>query len=254
MMPSARIIATASVAAALTAAALIVLPMRGAAPAPVRIGDTPVLVELFTSHGCSSCPPADQLLSYMKNDPPLRGRVILLAYHVDYWDRLGWKDPFSSKTATLRQAEYVRAFRLESSYTPQAVIDGAKYMVGSDSGAVYRAVAEESARKVDASVRVMVKDGAVEITGQGSGDLQLAIYEDGITTKITRGENAGRTITNDAIVRQFTRVGHVDGKPFTRRVPLTIEAGWNRAKSGVVAFIQDSETKRVTAVAQAALQ
>ncbi|HWS73131.1 MAG TPA: DUF1223 domain-containing protein [Thermoanaerobaculia bacterium] len=247
-------IATASVAAVLLAAALIVLPMRGAAPTPVRIGDTPVLVELFTSHGCSSCPPADQLLSYMKNDPPLRGRVILLAYHVDYWDRLGWKDPFSSKVATLRQAEYVRAFRLESSYTPQAVIDGAKYMVGSDSGAVYRTVAEESGRKAEATLKVAVKDGLAEISGQGSGDLQLAIYEDGITTKITAGENAGRTITNDAIVRQFTRVGRADSKPFTKRIPLTLDPSWNRARSGVVAFIQDSETKRVKAVAQAQLR
>jgi hypothetical protein len=254
MMPSARTIATASVAAGLLAAALIVSPMRGAAPPPVRIGDTPVLVELFTSHGCSSCPPADQLLSYMKNDPPLRGRVILLAYHVDYWDRLGWKDPFSSKTATARQGEYVRAFQLESSYTPQVVVDGAKYMVGSDSGAVYRAVAEESGRKPEAKVRVSVKNNVAEITGEGRGDLQLAIYEDGITTQITRGENAGRTITNDAIVRQFTRLGSIDGKPFTKHIPLTLDPSWNQSKSGVVAFLQDPTTKRIQAVSQSPLR
>jgi len=254
MMPSARTIATASVAAALFAAALIVYPMRAAAPPPVRIGDTPVLVELFTSHGCSSCPPADQLLSYMKNDPPLRGRVILLAYHVDYWDRLGWKDPFSSKAATLRQGEYVRAFKLESSYTPQVVVDGTKYMVGSDSGAVYRSVAEESGRKPAARIRVSVKNNVAEITGEGKGDLQLAIYEDAITTNITRGENAGRTITNDAIVRQFTRLGPVDAKPFTKRVPLTLDPSWNRAHSGVVAFLQDPATKRIHAVSQSPLQ
>lgn len=253
MIPSARTIATLSVAAVLTTAALVVYPLRGAAPPPVRMGDTPVLVELFTSHGCSSCPPADQLLSYMKNDPPLRGRVVLLAYHVDYWDQLGWKDPFSSREATQRQGEYVRAFQLQSSYTPQAVVDGAKYMVGSDSGAVYRAVAEESGRKPDATVRVTVKDGVAEVSGEGSGDLQLAIYEDGITTKITRGENAGRTITNDAIVRRFTRAGHVDGKPFTKRIPLTLDPSWNRARTGVVAFLQDTTSKRVKAVAQSPL-
>lgn len=244
-------IATSIVAASVLAAAFA---MHAAAPVPVRIGDTPVLVELFTSHGCSSCPPADQLLSYMKNDPPLRGRVVLLAYHVDYWDQLGWKDPFSSKTWTQRQLDYGRAFHLESAYTPQVVVNGAQYMVGSDSGRVYGAVATESGRKPDARVRVTVKDGVAEVSAEGKGEVQLAVYEDGVTTKILRGENAGKTITNDAIVRQLTRIGTVDGKPLVQRVPLRLETGWNRARLGVVAFVQDAKTRRVTAVGSALFQ
>jgi len=250
MMPSARTIATSVVAAAVLAASFA---MRGAAPAPVRIGDTPVLVELFTSHGCSSCPPADRLLSYMKHDPPLRGRVVLLAYHVDYWDQLGWKDPFSSKAWTERQAEYVRTFRLQSAYTPQVIVGGAQYMVGSDSGRVYAAVAAESGRRPEAKVRVTVKDGVADVSAEGKGDVQLAVYEDGVTTRILRGENAGRTITNDAIVRQLTRIGSVDGKPFMRRVQLTLDPAWNRTRLGVVAFVQDAKTRRVAAVAEATL-
>jgi hypothetical protein len=249
LMRSARLIATSTAAAVVVIAAMTI---HGAAP-PVRIGGTPVLVELFTSHGCSSCPPADELLRSMRNDPPLRGHVIFLAYHVDYWDHLGWRDPFSSKAWTDRQLDYVEAFHLESAYTPQAVVDGAEYMVGSDLHRLYGAVANESARKAEASVRVEVKDGVAEVWADGGAkaELQLAVYEDGISTKVTRGENAGRTLTNDAVVRQLTHVATLDGKPLDRRVRLTLDPSWKRDRLGVVAFVQEPKTRRVYAVASA---
>ncbi len=92
----------------------------------------------------------------MRNDPALRGHVTYLAFHVDYWDHLGWRDPFAAKAWTQRQLEYVDQFRLESAYTPQAVVDGAEYMVGSDGRRLYGVVARESERKADASVRLQV--------------------------------------------------------------------------------------------------
>jgi hypothetical protein len=250
LMRSARVIATSMAGAGVIIAAA--MAMRGAAP-PAQLGPTPVLVELFTSHGCSSCPPADELLSSMQHDPPLRGHVILLAYHVDYWDQLGWRDPFSSKAWTQRQNDYVRAFHLESPYTPQAVVDGTEFMVGSDARRLYGAVVQESQRKAAANVRVDVKDGVAEVHAEGGAraELQLAVYEDGITTRITRGENAGRTLTNDAVVRQLSRVAVLDGKPLDRRIALTLDPSWNRARLGVVAFVQEPGSRRVEAVASA---
>src|SRR6185436_3907942 len=124
-------------------------------------GTQPVLVELFTSQGCSSCPPADELLRRIARDPALRGRVIPLAYHVDYWDHLGWRDPFSSREWSLRQGEYVRAMRLGSSYTPQVVINGARQMVGSSTSQIYRAIEDESRRAPEGSVSVRVDGGDV---------------------------------------------------------------------------------------------
>src|SRR3954454_13978052 len=96
-----------------------------------KLGPNPVVVELFTSQGCSSCPPADALIHDITTDPAMRGRVIPLAFHVDYWDSLGWRDPFSSAEWTQRQARYARTMRLSSAYTPQAVVNGSRKFVGS---------------------------------------------------------------------------------------------------------------------------
>src|SRR5687767_13376254 len=123
-----------------------------------NFGDQPVVVELFTSQGCSSCPPADALLRRIASDPDLRGRVIPLAFHVDYWNHLGWRDPFSQRAWSQRQGDYIRAMKLESAYTPQIVINGKREMVGSSSGAVYRAIEEESRRAADGRV-TLTRDG-----------------------------------------------------------------------------------------------
>ena len=137
-------------------AALFVMDRK--ASAPPQLGGHPVVVELFTSQGCSSCPPADELLRRIVRDEALRGRVIPLSFHVDYWNSLGWRDPFSAREWSQRQGEYVRAMKLDSAYTPQIVVNGVKQMVGSSSGAVYRAIEEESRRKPEASVSLR-RDG-----------------------------------------------------------------------------------------------
>ena len=207
-------------------------------------GTQPVLVELFTSQGCSSCPPADELLSRIARDPALRGRVIPLAYHVDYWDHLGWRDPFSSREWSLRQGEYVRAMRLASSYTPQVVVNGARQMVGSSSSQVYRAIDDESRRAPEGSVSVRVDGGDVVVRAsapRAGAELMVVTFEDGATTNVLRGENSGRTIANDAIVRSLQRVATLDGKhDVEQRVKLS-----PGPRIGVAAFLQDTKTKRI---------
>jgi hypothetical protein len=206
-------------------------------------GAEPVVVELFTSQGCSSCPPADALLSELANDRDVP--VIALAYHVDYWNRLGWRDPFSSREWSARQGEYVRAMKLDSAYTPQAVINGTRQLVGSNAFAVRRAIAEESKRKPEGRVQLDVRGGEVVVRAESKQPAELIVvaYENGIVTNITRGENAGRTQRNDAIVRQFVRVGTISGS-VEKHVPLALTKAM-----GVAAFLQDPATRRITTAA-----
>ena len=234
-----RLLASSAV---LALAVIAALAIRAGAPEPVKLGTTPVVVELFTSQGCSSCPPADALVHQFRTDPQLRAVVIPLAFHVDYWDHLGWRDPFSSKQFTVRQMTYVRSFSLSSAYTPQAVVGGSREMVGSRADVLRAAIAEESNRKPEGSVRIAINGGTANVraeTPQGR-DLVVVVFEDGATTRVASGENAGRTIANDSIVRQITRVSASQAD-----VALPANA------SGVAAFLQDPKTMRIYAAAAA---
>ncbi|HEY0371365.1 MAG TPA: DUF1223 domain-containing protein [Thermoanaerobaculia bacterium] len=204
-------------------------------------GTEPVVLELFTSQGCSSCPPADELLRELRKQPG----VIALAYHVDYWDRLGWRDPFSSREWSERQGEYVRAMKLESSYTPQIVINGSRQMVGSTGFAIRGAIDQESKRKPEGRVSLDVRNGKVFVRAESTKPTELIVvaYENGITTKITSGENSGRTQTSDSIVRKLVRLGTVSGA-VEKHVPLALTKSM-----GVVAFLQDPATRRITTAA-----
>jgi hypothetical protein len=211
-----------------------------------RIGDTPVVVELFTSQGCSSCPSADALLRRITADPKLRGKVIPLAYHVDYWNHLGWRDPFSSRDWSQRQGDYVRAMKLPSAYTPQVVINGAREMVGSNSGQIDRAIEEESQRKSEGQVSVSLdRDQAVVRAQAASDGLELVIvtFENGAAdTRVVRGENGGRTLVNDAIVRSLTRIDAKRGRVVQQRIALG-------SANGATAFLQQAGTQRIVAAA-----
>jgi len=208
-----------------------------------RGGSEPVVLELFTSQGCSSCPPADELLRKLANERDLH--VIPLAYHVDYWNYLGWKDPFSSREWSGRQGEYVRAMKLESAYTPQLVINGSLQLVGSSTFQIRSAIEEESKRKPEGRVTLSLQGNEVIVRAETKKPAELIVvaYENGITTKITRGENSGRTQTNDAIVRKLVRAGTVNGT-VEKRVPLEITK-----TMGVAAFLQDPATRRITTAA-----
>jgi hypothetical protein len=231
-MPRPRIL---SVIAAVAVLAILTLTMHGAPP---KLGPTPVVVELFTSQGCSSCPPADALIHDIANDPAMRGRVIPLAFHVDYWDSLGWRDPFSSAEWTQRQARYARAMHLSSAYTPQAVVNGTREFVGSNHSALSAALEKASNETPRSPITLSARRegnslvATIHATVPTNADLMLTIVEDGVTTKIEHGENAGRTITNDAIVRRLIRV-----TPGQTTVTVPAETAWHNLTAA--AFVQD---------------
>src|SRR3954469_24351876 len=233
----------ALVIAAISIIAALTLTMHGAAP---KLGPAPVVVELFTSQGCSSCPPADALIHDIANDPAMRGRVIPLAFHVDYWDSLGWRDPFSSAEWTQRQARYARTMRLNSSYTPQAVVNGSREFVGSNRAAMSAALEKASNEKLRADIAITARREGnslvvnIHATVPATDDLILAIVEDGVTTKIEHGENAGRTLTNDAIVRKLLRVA--PGETTVR-----LDPAWRSLSA--TAFVQDRNTLAIGGVA-----
>lgn len=170
-----------------------------------QAGSRPVVVELFTSQGCSSCPPADTLLGELAQ----RGDVIALAYHVDYWNNLGWKDPFATAGATLRQRRYAGPLGLTGIYTPQMVVDGAVDVVGSDRRAVYAALAGQ---RQGPSIQLAAADGKLKIAVSASqlasaADVTLVAYTPEAETKVMRGENAGRSLREYSIVRGVYPLG-----------------------------------------------
>jgi hypothetical protein len=178
--------------------------------------ERPVVVELFTSEGCSSCPPADALLAELASRP----EVLALSFHVDYWDRLGWKDPFSSGAATRRQHRYAELLGLSTVYTPQIVIDGKWQAVGSDRDEVERALGSAHRHPEEVPVTLAIDRGRARITmGGGQGDVSAAVLLIGFdrrhVTEVTRGENGGRTLTHIDVVRSIEEVAHFDGKAST---------------------------------------
>lgn len=177
--------------------------------------------------------------------------MIPLAFHVDYWDRLGWRDPFSSPLWTQRQMMYVHSFQLNSAYTPQMVVNGARQFVGSNSMAMNAAIVEASRAKAAGSVSVdATREGSkltatIRADAPANSDIVLAVVENDVSTNIERGENAGRSATDDAIVRRLMRVQNG-----TVTVPL--DPSWKHL--GVVVFLQDRTTLAITAAAQSPLK
>ncbi|MBL8805885.1 MAG: DUF1223 domain-containing protein [Rhodospirillales bacterium] len=180
--------------------------------------DGPVVVELFTSQGCSSCPPADAFLKELAG----RTDVVALSFHVDYWDRLGWKDPYSSPAATARQRAYARFLSLHTVYTPQAVVDGRIDAVGSDRRAVARAI--DTARRTAHVGARLAREGAeivVEIDGVQAplrANVSLVGFVREAVTRIVAGENGGRTLSNANIVRSVERLGPAGETPAGWRI------------------------------------
>ena len=181
--------------------------LMGTAGAETR----PVVLELFTSEGCSSCPPAEVIV----NELALRPNVLPLSFHVDYWDGLGWRDRYSLASATERQRGYARTLRHSSVYTPQAIIDGSHDIVGSQRAAVMQAV---SGPREGVATSVTVSGGTIQIhVGAGSdavaADVLLVGYLREATTPIGRGENSGRTLKESNIVLSLHELGRWNGQP-----------------------------------------
>jgi hypothetical protein len=191
-----------------------------------------VLVELFTSEGCSSCPPADALLRQVNGSQTSGGQLVVgISEHVTYWNQLGWSDPFSSPVYTERQNAYSERFHLEGVYTPQMVINGAEQIVGSDRAALLHAVEKENAESPRMSLRIVslsVAGGHLTVNLSTSGalpahgaDLIAVLADDSDRSSVLHGENSGRTLAHVAVARSITRVARVQAAgDLTVQIPI----------------------------------
>jgi hypothetical protein len=209
----------------------------------------PVLVELFTSEGCSSCPPADAALAALARDPALKSaEVIPLELHVDYWNDLGWADPFSAPEFTARQEEYARLLGSDGLYTPQMVVDG--WVSGVASAGSLRKGVEKAAgqRKVRLEVLVSAARSGVDVVVRPpaglSGKLLVVVSEDRLSSKVERGENRGRTLVHAPVARLLVNDGPVATEHHVR---LGLSPSWKRDQLRVVAFVQESGGRVVAA-------
>jgi hypothetical protein len=243
----------------------VVLAMAIASGGGLRaVATTPVIVELFTSEGCSDCPPADALLDRLIATQPVPGaQIIGLGQHVDYWDRLGWKDRFSSSAVTSRQQVYQTRFRTESIYTPQMVVDGRAEFVGSDASAARKAI-EKTLTAPHGMVSIDSDGGHVAVTVTGlppishgdHADIVVMVSESGLSTDVKRGENHGKVLRHAPVVRYLATVGRIaeNETKGSARADIPIEAGWQRDHLALVAFAQESRGRTILASASAALK
>jgi hypothetical protein len=212
-----------------------------------------VVLELFTSQGCSSCPSADKLLAKTYEEAQKNHmQLFVLSYHVDYWDRLGWKDPFSQSLFTKRQYEYAKQFGLQGVYTPQVVVNGAKEFVGSDSRKL-NSVLESNLNpkaKIDISLEdVKWQNSQVSFGYNLKGDfknsqLQVAILSKKEETNIPRGENSGLKLAGSNVVRVLQTVKTAEKSTISVALPKDLTQGNTR----IIVFVQDVKTLQVVGI------
>ncbi len=232
---------------------LVLLFVLAAAPFSLAAAERPLtVVELFTSQGCSSCPPADAFLGELAG----RDDVLALSFHVDYWDYIGWKDPFASADYTRRQRDYSRKLGLRYVYTPQMVIQGAAHVTGSDRSAVLdrieknRALARlpvELRQGDDGAVRLSVADAPARGEAAEEADVWLVVFDREHLTPVRRGENKGRKLRNYNVVRQLTRIATWRGKALAMAVtvPDMVPGGGQAC----AVLVQSTETGRILGAA-----
>jgi hypothetical protein len=230
-------------AALLFTFALISLAMvAGDNATPAAGSRTPVLVELFTSEGCSSCPPADRLLIGLKRDQPVSdAQVIALGLHVDYWNNIGWTDRFSSPQFTARQEHYAERLN-DGPYTPQMIVDGTSSVVGNDAAGVSRAIARAASSAKPVTVELSQTNSTlhVKLAGvTGSPDVYFALVEDDLESHVKAGENNGVTLHHVAVARQLRLLGRASGDDWAADVPLQLPSGVQKDKSQALVFVQD---------------
>jgi hypothetical protein len=233
--------------------------LHGSAAAHEQAVRVPVLVELFTSEGCNSCPPADELLIQLLDEQPIEGvYVVPLSEHVTYWDHQGWKDPFGSQQFTIRQQQYGLRFNLDSIYTPQLVIDGKAEYVGSDRRAIERelrrtarAAKPELKIAAEGSQALVISAAGPGLTAERDAELFFAITEDRLSVDVKRGENANRTMRHSGVVRVLRSAGNAQtALPIT----LAIEPSWKRDQLSVVGFVQSRKNRHILSVGFTRLQ
>jgi hypothetical protein len=242
--------------------ALIGLALRiligGSTPVHAQAARVPVLLELFTSQGCNSCPPADEMLIQLLDEQPVEGvHVVALSEHVTYWDHQGWRDPFGSQQFTTRQQQYARRFNIDSIYTPQLVVDGKAEFVGSDRRAVEREL-RRVAKTPKPAIRVTASGShTLEISATGPGlavepdaELFFAITEDRLVVDVKRGENANRTMKHSGVVRVLRSAGAA-----ANAMPVTIalDPSWRREHLRAIGFVQSKRNRQVLSIGVSSL-
>src|ERR1700733_3604437 len=214
----------------------------------------PVLVELFTSEGCSSCPPADALVERMDSLQPVPGvQLIVLSEHVDYWNHDGWKDPFSSASISDRQSDYVRALGLKSPYTPQVIVDGSSDLRLSDPQQVEQTFQKAATiPKLPIRILVATRDPKnsdmvrvqVEVQGNSitrNADLYEVVALDHAESQVLRGENSGKHLTHVAVMQNLTKIGRLEkGKDFSREVETKLKPGTDPSNVRLIIFAQEA--------------
>ncbi|HEX8178374.1 MAG TPA: DUF1223 domain-containing protein [Pyrinomonadaceae bacterium] len=226
----------------------------------------PVLIELFTSEGCSSCPPADELLRRLAETQPVAGaEVIALEQHVDYWNRLGWADPFSAPEFSARQGDYAAYFNSSGVYTPQMIVDGQTEFPGGNTERA-RAAIVAAAQRPKATIS-LARNGATQPEGiplsvrveqvpaVAAGDtveVLLALTEDALRTDVPRGENAGRKLAHAAVVRALSSLGQINapgGPAFVAQPVVALSTRWQLKNLRAVVFVQERNSRRVLGAA-----
>ncbi len=240
------------------ALATLILPgERGSVAAETR---TPLLVELFTSEGCSSCPPADRFLEQLDHQPVPGAEMIVLSEHVDYWNHIGWQDPYSSHLYSERQGVYGQRFGLDSVYTPQIVVDGASEFVGSNIGLADKAFAKALAApkipihlslvpKEANSLRAHLDAGTLERSfGATEAGVYLAVALDRAESQVSSGENAGHKLAHVAVVREIKTLGVIEqAEGFSKDIQVNLEPASGNLR--LIAFVQEPRQGKVLGAA-----
>jgi hypothetical protein len=242
----------------LAGAILVALSTYGGIAQAPRV---PVLVELFTSEGCSSCPPADALLeSLLREQPVAQAQIIPIGLHVDYFNNLGWKDGFSSPHFTARQRSYSPIFGDNSLYTPQIVVDGHEPVAGNEGDLVRRAIDSAAAQPhLTVKVAAAMVSGKIRLTLDvpaaplKAENIQViaAITEDGPSSVVTRGENHGRTLHHVAVARVVQGIGSLSAADSMIEKQLAVGKGWNPSGLKAVVWLQGAKSRQVYGAATA---
>ncbi len=240
---------------------------RAAAPSQASSNPPLVIVELFTSEGCSSCPPADELLKRLSDQQPLQGvQIVALEEHVDYWNHLGWADPFSSSCFSQRQSDYAQIFGRDGVYTPQMIVDGQFEFVGSRGGEA-REIIQKAASlpKLDVSLNPIANSGpgglALEIHLSNPrgiplhepAELWLAITETNLESDVKAGENSGEILKRAAVVRSLRKFETLhDTAAYKSRFELSLKPNWKKENLSVIAFVAEKNSRKIIGVATSA--
>lgn len=216
---------------------------------------TPVLVELFTSQGCPTCPEADKVLAQLENTQPVAGaEIITLAWHVNLWDSFNWKDEFSSPAFTQRQVIYSRVLFISEIYTPQMFVDGTVHFIGSKSDKATKAITQAS-KTAKPKINLSMSDEKLSINipnlpKHETATVYLAFTEDKLVRNIERGNNAGKTLDHPSVARGIQAVGTIDAQmqQYKAEIFPQLQSEWKRENLKVIVFVQENATRKIIAV------